>query len=46
MSDLVFCRTWYQVEVPKLFNPVVAYGKIRMIKTHAELRKERDLPIP
>ena len=46
MSDLVFCRTWYQVEVPKLFNPVVAYGNVRMIKTHSELRKERDLQIP
>jgi hypothetical protein len=40
MSDMVFCRTWYQVEVPKFFNPIVAYGKLRMLKTHAELRKE------
>ncbi len=45
-SDLVFCRTWYQIEIPKFFNPIVAYGKMRMLKTHAELRKELDLPIP
>jgi len=45
-SDLVFCRTWYQVDIPKLYNPIVAYGTTRMLKTHAQLRKERDLPIP
>ena len=46
MSDLVFCRTWYQVDVPRFCNPVVAYGNTRMLKSHAQLRKERDLPIP
>jgi ribosome biogenesis protein BMS1 len=46
MSDLVFCRTWYQVDVPRFCNPVVAYGNTRMLKSHAMLRKERDLPIP
>ena len=25
-SDLVFCRTWYAVDVPKFCNPIVAYG--------------------
>jgi len=45
-SDLVFCKTWYQVEIPHLYNPIVAYGAVRMIKTHSQLRKERDVPIP
>ncbi|CDW84912.1 bms1l protein [Stylonychia lemnae] len=45
-SDIVFCRTWYQVDIPKFCNPVIAYGKTRMLKTHAELRKEKNLPIP
>ena len=45
-SDIVFCRTWYQVDIPRIYNPVVAYGAVRFIKTHAQLRKERDLPIP
>jgi ribosome biogenesis protein BMS1 len=34
-SDLIFCRTWYQIDIPKLYNPVIAYGETRMIKTHA-----------
>jgi hypothetical protein len=32
--------------VPKIYNPIVAYGNNRLVKTHAQLRKERDLPIP
>ena len=34
-SDLVFCRTWYQVEVPRFCNPVTFYGQSRMLKTHS-----------
>ena len=46
MSDLVFCRTWYSIDIPRFCNPVVAYGQIRMVKSHAKLRKERDIPLP
>lgn len=45
MSDIVFCRTWYQVDVPKFCNPVIAYGRTRLLKTHAELRKERGIEL-
>jgi len=45
-SDIVFLRTWYQVDVPKFYNPVITYGSTRMLKTHAEIRKERNLPVP
>ena len=27
MSDLVFCRTWYQIKLPQLYNPITSYGK-------------------
>ena len=42
-SDIVFCRTWYQVDIPRFCNPVVAYGRTRLLKTHAELRKARGV---
>lgn len=45
-SDLVFCRTWYSIDIPKFCNPVLFYGKSRMLKTHAQLRKDRNLAIP
>jgi ribosome biogenesis protein BMS1 len=45
-SDLVFCRTWYQVDLPRFNNPMIHYGETRMLKTHSEVRRERNLPIP
>jgi hypothetical protein len=33
------------MEVPKFCNPVVAYGRTRMLKTHAELRKEKGVEL-
>ena len=27
VSDLVFCRTWYQIKLPMLYNPISSYGK-------------------
>jgi len=27
MSDLVFCKTWLQVKLPMLYNPISSYGK-------------------
>ena len=44
-SDIVFCRTWYQVDIPRFCNPVVAYGRTKMLKTHAELRQERGIEL-
>jgi ribosome biogenesis protein BMS1 len=45
-SDIVFCRTWYAIDIPRFCNPVVFYGKTRMLKTHSEIRKDRGLAIP
>jgi ribosome biogenesis protein BMS1 len=44
-SDIVFLRTWYQIDIPRFCNPVVAYGRTRLLKTHAELRKERGIEL-
>jgi len=44
-SDLVFCKTWYQVDIPRFCNPVVAYGRTRLLKTHNELRKEKKIDL-
>lgn len=38
MSDIVFCRTWYAVDVPRFCNPIISYGKTRMLKSHSQLR--------
>lgn len=46
MSDIVFCKTWYQVEIPKFYNPLIVYGQTRMLKTHADLRRENGLEVP
>jgi ribosome biogenesis protein BMS1 len=27
LSDLVFCRTWYQIKLPQLYNPITSYGR-------------------
>ena len=45
MSDIVFCRTWYSIDVPRFCNPVISYGKTRMLKSHAQLRWERNIPL-
>lgn len=45
-SDIVFCKTWYQVEIPRFYNPLISYGQTRMLKTHADLRRENGLEIP
>jgi ribosome biogenesis protein BMS1 len=47
-SDIVFCKTWYQIDIPKFYNPLIFYGggHTRMLKSHADLRRERGLDIP
>jgi len=42
LSDIVFCRTWYQVEPEKFWNPIVGFGKMRLMKTTFEVKKDRN----
>mmetsp|Transcript_12338 Transcript_12338/g.20742 ORF Transcript_12338/g.20742 Transcript_12338/m.20742 type:complete len:416 (-) Transcript_12338:7-1254(-) len=44
-SDIVFLKTWYKVDVPRFCNPVVAYGRTRLLKTHSELRRDRGIDL-
>jgi ribosome biogenesis protein BMS1 len=53
LSDIVFCRTWYPVTCPKLYNPVCSMLLSRGskqawegMKTVGELRKEKNLKPP
>lgn len=51
MSDIVFLRTWTPVEVPMFFNPLTTALQPRNhtwqgMKTVAELRRERNIPVP
>ncbi|PSN37116.1 hypothetical protein C0J52_12602 [Blattella germanica] len=50
LSDIVFCRTWYRVEVPKLYNPVTSLllspeqkNLWRGMKTVGQLKRERGI---
>ncbi|CEM20122.1 unnamed protein product [Vitrella brassicaformis CCMP3155] len=53
MSDIVICKAWIKVEPKRFYNPVLDVGTTegkeggwRRMKTIAELRQERQVPIP
>lgn len=50
LSDIVFCRTWYKVDVPQLYNPVTSLllpseqkDAWRGMKTTGQLKRERGI---
>jgi len=50
LPDIVFCRTWYNVEVPKLYNPVTSLllplnekNSWRGMKTTGQLKREQGI---
>ena len=50
LLDIVFCRTWYNVEVPKLYNPVTSLllplnekNSWRGMKTTGQLKREQGI---
>lgn len=51
MSDIVFLRAWTQVDVPQFYNPLTTALQPRDktwqgMKTVAELRREKNIPVP
>ncbi|KAF7382877.1 hypothetical protein HZH66_013279 [Vespula vulgaris] len=50
LSDIVFCRTWYRIEVPKFYNPVTSLllppaekNQWRGMKTTGQLKREKNI---
>lgn len=50
LSDIVFCRTWYKVDVPKFYNPVTSLllpkeskTQWQGMKTTGQLKRENNI---
>ncbi|XP_057332319.1 ribosome biogenesis protein BMS1 homolog [Microplitis mediator] len=50
LSDIVFCRTWFKVDVPKFYNPVTSLllppsekNQWRGMKTTGQLKRENNI---
>lgn len=53
LSDIVFCRTWYKVDVPKFYNPVTSLllpteekNRWQGMKTTGQLKREKNIRMP
>ncbi|KZC05099.1 Ribosome biogenesis protein bms1 [Dufourea novaeangliae] len=53
LSDIVFCRTWYNVDVPKFYNPVTSLllppeekNHWLGMKTIGQLKREKSIRMP
>ena len=53
LPDIVFVSTWFQVAVPKLYNPVTSLllapeekGSWTGMRTVGQLRHDANVPIP
>lgn len=53
ITDIVFLKTWYQVEIPKFYNPVTNMlmssderAEWKGMKTLGMLRKEKGVKAP
>nr|XP_031847799.1 ribosome biogenesis protein BMS1 homolog [Nomia melanderi] len=53
LSDIVFCRTWYKIDVPKFYNPVTSLllppdekGRWQGMKTTGQLKREKNVRVP
>ncbi|CAH0550084.1 unnamed protein product [Brassicogethes aeneus] len=53
LSDIVFCRTWYKVDVPEFYNPVTTLllplgekNAWRGVRTTGEIKREKNIRNP
>ncbi|KAK9299287.1 hypothetical protein QLX08_007645 [Tetragonisca angustula] len=53
LSDIVFCRTWYKVDVPRFYNPVTSLllpaeekNRWQGMKTTGQLKREKNIHMP
>ena len=45
-SDMIFLKTWNPITPNRFYNPVINYGKMKMLRTMAQLRKDFDIALP
>lgn len=50
LSDIVFCRTWYKVDVPEFYNPVTSLllppdkkNAWRGLRTTGEIKRDKGI---
>lgn len=50
LSDIIFCRTWYRIEVPRFYNPVTSLllppsekNQWQGMKTVGQLKREKNI---
>ena len=53
LSDIVFCRTWYKMDVPRFYNPVTSLllpaeekSRWQGMKTTGQLKREKNIHMP
>ncbi|CAG9761928.1 unnamed protein product [Ceutorhynchus assimilis] len=53
LSDIVFCRTWYKVDVPEYYNPVTTLllppdqkNQWKGVRTTGEIKRDKNLRNP
>jgi ribosome biogenesis protein BMS1 len=44
-SDVVFLKTWTNVQPNVFYNPIISYGKTKLMRTMAQLRKDYNIEL-
>eukprot|EP00397_Hematodinium_sp_SG-2012_P009851 GEMP01009948.1.p1 GENE.GEMP01009948.1~~GEMP01009948.1.p1 ORF type:complete len:996 (-),score=245.75 GEMP01009948.1:342-3329(-) len=46
MGDLIVCKSWISVEPKKFYNPMLDVSEWKHLRTLAEIRRDKGVPIP